>query len=104
MPTLRDNRPSAFSSHRVLYGPDDARVEDDRIVAAVLGQQDVSQQRGDVSAGDVVALLVEEHRAIRICVPRNAKRRAFFPDELLSLRAIAGQHRIARIFGYFSTG
>src|ERR1043165_4333133 len=70
----------------------------------MLRQQNVCEQRGDVCARDKFSLFVEEHRAIRVRVPRHAKRRALFTDEFLSLRAIARQHRIRRTFGKRAIG
>src|SRR6185437_8368826 len=50
MAPLRYDRPAALASHSVQRGPDHAWIEDDRVVAAILRQQDVGEQRNDVRA------------------------------------------------------
>src|SRR5215217_5125340 len=102
--TFGDDWPASFSSYCILYGPDDARVEDDRVIAAVLRQENVGKHRRYVGTGDVVSFFVEEHRSIGICIPGHAKRRAFFSDEFFSFSSIARQHRIGRAFWKSTVG
>src|SRR5215216_6216554 len=76
VPALRDDRLSALSLYRVERGPYHARIEDDRVVASILREQNVGQQRGDVCTGDELTFFGEEHRAIRISIPRHSERGA----------------------------
>src|ERR1043165_2083546 len=98
MTTLRNDRPPAFSPHGIERGPNHARIEDDRVVAAILRQQDIGLQRRDIRARDEFTFLVEEHRAVGVSIPRDSERRLIFSHEFLSLSSIAWQHRIGWSF------
>src|SRR5690348_8505993 len=94
MTALRYDRPAALLPHRVERRPYHAWIEDDGVVASILRQQDVCEQRNDVCARDELTFFSEEHRAIRVRVPRDTERRALFSDQVFCFGTIAGQHRI----------
>src|SRR5829696_212290 len=96
---FRDNGRSAFSFYYVGRGPDHSWVEDDLVVAAVLCQQDVGEQRRDVGARNELPFLVNKHCPIRVCIPDHSKRGAAFLYQGFGFSPVARQHRIGRTFG-----
>src|SRR5690349_252893 len=98
MTTLGDDRPAALSSHRIERRPDHAWIEDDRIVAAVLREQDIREQGRDVRSRNELTFFIEEHRPVSISIPRNAEGRIILSHEFFGFSPIAGQHRIGWSF------
>src|SRR6266850_3917982 len=69
VPALGDDRFGAVLFANLHGGPNHARIEDDLVVSAVLGQQHVGQQSSNVSPGNELALFIEKRAAVGIGVP-----------------------------------